>query len=271
MSKPAKSKIKVLVTGAAGRMGSNVVRTVAAQKDMCVVGAVDIARVGADAGEIAGAGAIGVLITDGLAATLRASRPDVVVDFTSAEGFEKRAAAALDNGARLVVGTTGIDAAVLKRIAAKAAKKQLGVIVAPNFAIGAVLMMKFAREAARYMPDIEIIELHHDQKADSPSGTAHYTAELIAAAKMGMPSRKDPTKIEKVKGCRGGAVGDVSVHSVRLPGFLAHQEIIFGGVGQTLTIRHDTTSRDSFMPGVALAVRKVIGMKTYVRGLENVV
>jgi len=134
-----------------------------------------------------------------------------------------------------------------------------------------VLMMQFAQKAAQYMPAVEIIELHHDQKRDAPSGTALYTAELIAEAKKGLPKHKDPTEAEKIKGVRGGKLDDIAVHSVRLPGFLAHQEVIFGGLGQTLTIRHDSGSREAFMPGVVLGVRKVRALRKYVFGLESLI
>ncbi|MFH1537807.1 MAG: 4-hydroxy-tetrahydrodipicolinate reductase [bacterium] len=267
----AQKKIRVVVSGASGRMGRQVVCAVSAEKDMRVVGGVDVVGVGRDVGKVAGIGKAGAEIAGDIKAALGSVKPDVVVDFTTAEGFEKRAGAVLDAGCRLVVGTTGIDDSTIKKLSAKAERKKLGVIIAPNFAIGAVLMMKFAREAVEFLSDVEIIELHHDKKADAPSGTALYTARLIAGAKKGKPLRKDPTKLEKLKGCRGGALGDISIHSVRLPGYLAHQEVIFGGPGQTLTIRHDTTSRESFMPGVIFAVRRVMKMDRLVAGLENLI
>lgn len=267
----AKTKLNIVVSGAYGRMGREVVKAVSGAPDMKLVGAFDRAGVGEDSGEAAGIGRNGVAISGDLSKLLKSVNADVMVDFTIAEGFIKRAQAAVSAGAALVVGTTGIPQDVVKKTAALADAKKLGVIFAPNFAIGAVLMMKFAAMAAPYMPAAEIIELHHDKKIDSPSGTALYTAELMAAAKKNLPLRMDPTQTEKIPGARGASVGDISVHSVRLPGFLAHQEVIFGAPGQTLTIRHDTSSRESFMPGVLLAARKVVAIKKTVVGLENLV
>jgi 4-hydroxy-tetrahydrodipicolinate reductase len=177
------------------------------------------------------------------------SRPDVVVDFSVPESAAANASLCLGRGVHVVVGTTGITSEQLEGLRDAAGESDANCLIAPNFAIGAVLMMEAAKLAAPHMPDCEIVELHHDQKLDAPSGTAKRTAELIAAA-------------------TGGA--EPPIHSVRLPGLVAHQEVIFGGLGQTLTIRHDSISRESFMPGVLLAVRKVGGLDGLVVGLENV-
>jgi 4-hydroxy-tetrahydrodipicolinate reductase len=174
----------------------------------------------------------------------------------------------LESKVHAVVGTTGLNDANLNEIKKLCQKNNVNCLVAPNFAIGAVLMMKFSRDASHYMPEVEIIELHHDQKADSPSGTAIKTAEMILADR-GKIKRKEIPQVEKIKGCRGGSLGDIRIHSVRLKGFVAHQEVIFGGLGQTLSIRHDSISRESFMPGVILAVRKIKKIKGLVYGLEN--
>lgn len=264
-----KQKIKVAVYGAAGRMGRSVVAAVSAEPDMEITGAMDMACVGMDSGELAGVGANAVMVTDSTSALLKECKPDVIVDFTIADGFGKRATEALRSGARLVVGTTGVDAATLKKIMKTADEKKIGVLIAPNFAIGAVLMMQFSEMAAKYLPDAEIIEYHHNRKLDAPSGTAMATLEKIAKGRQGAKPGADPTKLEKVKGARGGRQDEVSVHAVRLEGFLASQEVIFGGKGQTLRISHDTISRDSFMPGVVFAVRKIVKEKGYVFGLEN--
>ena len=264
-------RIRVLVSGVCGRMGGEVVRAVAAQGDMEVVGGIDIRCEGKDVGEAAGIETLGVRVGSDLRAALRSGKPDVVVDFTSAEGFGERGAQIFRFGCHLVAGTTGVSSDVIKKLAALAKRKKRGFVLAPNFAIGAVLMMKFAQQAVQYMPDMEIVELHHDRKVDAPSGTALRTAELAAEIKKKFPLRKDPTRVHKLNGCRGGVVGDISIHSVRLPGFLAHQEVIFGGTGQTLTIRHDTTSREAFMPGVVLAIRKVVTLQGLVLGLENLI
>ncbi|HOO55935.1 MAG TPA: 4-hydroxy-tetrahydrodipicolinate reductase [bacterium] len=261
-------KIRVVVSGAYGRMGREVVRAITAENDLELVGAFDSAGVGCDTGEITGIGANGIRVDASLNSVLKNSKPDVVVDFTTADGFEKRASAIMKSGARLVTGTTGLSDATLKKLEKQAGDKKTGVVIAANFAIGAVLMMQFAEKAARYLPDCEIIELHHDKKLDAPSGTALATAEKIAAAGRST-ERKEPTKTVKLDGARGGDFKGVSVHSVRLPGYVASQEVIFGAQGQTLKIRHDTISRESFMPGVVLAVRKVMRLKKMVTGLES--
>ena len=184
-----------------------------------------------------------------LAQALDDTSPDVVVDFSVPESAAENASLCLERGVHAVVGTTGITPEQLQGLTAAANRSSANCLIAPNFAVGAVLMMEAAKLVAPHMPDCEIIELHHDQKLDAPSGTAKRTAELIAEAKGG---------------------GEPPIHSVRLPGLVAHQEVIFGGLGQTLTIRHDSISRESFMPGVLLAVRKVGELNGLVVGLENV-
>jgi 4-hydroxy-tetrahydrodipicolinate reductase len=205
-------EIRVAVAGAAGRMGETVCRAVAGADDLELVARADPA--------------IGTSVTEALR-----ERPDVLVDFTVPATALENTRLALGAGVHVVIGTTGFDTAALEEFRGAGAN----VFVAPNFAIGAVLMMQFAVQAARHMSRAEIIELHHDGKLDKPSGTAARTASLMQAA----------------------GAGEVPVHSVRLPGLVAHQEVILGDVGQTLTIRHDSIDRDSFMPGVLLAVRRV--------------
>ena len=175
---------------------------------------------------------------------------------------------ALAAGVDCVVGTTGLSADTLRALA-DGAVDDACLFVAPNFAIGAVLMMRFAAQAARYLPHVEIIELHHDKKADAPSGTALRTASLIAETRASVPDAPG-RETEIAEGARGALVDDVSIHSVRLPGMVAHQEVLFGGQGQTLSIRHDSIDRTSFMPGVLLATRKVGALSGLVIGLENV-
>jgi len=170
---------------------------------------------------------------------------------------------------RPVVGTTGITETDLEKIAAWSEEYATSAIIAPNFALGAVLMMLFAAQAARYLPEAEIIELHHAEKVDAPSGTAIKTAEMILQAR-GQSTRAAVAELEKVKSARGGNMDGVRLHSVRLPGLVAHQEVIFGGVGQTLTIRHDSLSRSSFMPGVVLAIKEVMNREGVCYGLEKI-
>lgn len=202
------------------------------------------------------------------AAAIDATRPDVIVDFTNAAWTPQLAEAALSRGVRLVIGTTALSAPFLAWLQGEAAARKTGVVVASNFAISAVLMMYFARQAARFFDNAEIIELHHDQKVDAPSGTAKTTAELMRAARKD-PFVHPPTHLETVAGTRGGEVGGIAIHSVRLPGLVAHQEVIFGAQGQTLTIRQDSTGRDSYMPGVLAATRAVMTLDHLVVGLDE--
>lgn len=256
--------IDVIVTGAAGRMGREVIKAVTAADGMRVTAAVDPNA----AGTVIDDGAAGTLTTvRDLAGALAGPRPLVLVDFTVPTAVEGNVAAALAVGIPCVVGTTGVPA---ERWAALAATAKDGacLFVAPNFAIGAVLMMRLAETAARYMPHAEIIELHHDRKLDAPSGTAMRTAALIAAARGDAPASPG-RDTEVAEGARGALVDGVSVHSVRLPGLVAHQEVLFGGVGQTLSIRHDSIDRTSFMPGVVLAVREVQVRSGLIVGLEE--
>jgi 4-hydroxy-tetrahydrodipicolinate reductase len=223
--------IRVAVAGAAGRMGQTVCAAVEDADDLELVGRAD------------------PRLESALETVLGDDRPEVVVDFTVPDSAYENARLCLERGAHAVVGTTGIADDQLAALAALAAESQANCFVAPNFAIGAVLMMEASKLVAPHMRDCEIIELHHAQKLDAPSGTAKRTAGLIAQA----GGRKDPP-----------------IHSVRLPGLVAHQEVIFGGLGETLTVRHDSTSRESFMPGVLLAVRKVATLeRSPVVGLEH--
>lgn len=251
--------VRVIVTGAAGKMGREVLSAVGAESDMEVVAAVDPLH----AGEVVD----GLTIMPDLAAAIAASKPDVLVDFTHPSVVALNISTALEAGVHCVVGTTGLAAEVVDELAS-AAPAGTCLFVAPNFAIGAVLMMRFAAEAARFMPHVEIIELHHDRKADAPSGTAMRTAQLIAEARTSVPAAPG-RETEIAPGARGALVDEVSVHSVRLPGLVAHQEVLFGGLGQTLSIRHDTIDRTSFMPGVVLAVREIGKHSGLVVGLEH--
>jgi 4-hydroxy-tetrahydrodipicolinate reductase len=260
--------LKILVTGAAGRMGREVVKAVHAADGMTIVGAVDPSHAAADAGEIAGVGTLGVPVDADLAATLRRTNPDVVVDFTRPAEVMANLREVLGAGAAAVVGTTGFTDADLEEVRALCRTHATACLVAPNFAIGAVLMMQFAQEAARFLPDCEIIEMHHNQKLDAPSGTAMKTAQMVAEAR-GQGSG-DKTEKVALPGARGGEYEGVRVHSVRLPGFVASQAVIFGGQGQTLTIRHDTLDRTSFMPGVLLAIRAIADRTGLIYGLENI-
>lgn len=231
--------IRVGVLGARGRMGSEVCRAVEAAADMRAVAMVD------EGEPLSG-------VTD--------AGTDVVVDFTTPEVVMDNLRWCIGQGVHAVVGTTGFTPARLEQVGSWLADRPgVGVIVVPNFAIGAVLMMEFAAKAARYFESAEIIELHHPKKLDAPSGTAARTAEVIAEARLaaGLPGMPDATR-DEVPGARGADMAGVRVHSVRSAGLLAHQEVILGGTGETLTIRHDSYDRKSFMPGVLLAVRAAV-------------
>jgi len=261
-------EVRVAVSGAAGRMGRAAIRAIAREGDMRLVAALGRQQhVGRDAGEVAGIGALALPITADLSTVLGAS-PDVLVEFAPGAPAADHARAALERGVRPVVGSTGIPPADIEGLRALAAQRRLGAVVAPNFAIGAVLMMEFARIAARYIPHVEIIEQHHDRKRDAPSGTAVKTAQLIAEARGAAPPPAVKEE-EMLAGARGGLVEGVRVHSVRLPGLGAHQEVIFGGPGQTLVIRHNSHSEESFMPGLLLAVRRVGTLDGLAYGLEH--
>ena len=250
--------IPVVVLGAAGRMGRTVVQAVNDQADMQAVAGVDPVQAEFGAPWFAD-----------MHTAIAATRPAVAVDFSHADAAATNALAALDAGVSPVIGTTGMSAEQVDAIRQRAATKRIGAFIAPNFAIGAVLMMEMAKLAAPHLDHVEIIEYHHNAKIDAPSGTAARTADLILEARSGNPAIDGKTQKFAIDGVRGGVIGGVRIHSVRLPGFVAHQEVIFGGPGQYLTIRHDSISRDSFMPGVMLAIRRVRELPGLVLGLEH--
>lgn len=259
--------VNVLVSGACGRMGQAVVKAVMEDPELELVGAVDL-KGGADAGEMVGLGKSGVVVQTDLAAAIQSAKPQVMVDFTRPDVVFQDACTALKLGVSPVIGTTGLSDEAKKEIAELAEKHNTPAFIAPNFAIGAVLMMLMSRQAAKYMPNVEIIELHHDKKLDAPSGTALQTAEMIREVRQSM-QQGHPDEKEKVAGARGAEVDGMHIHSVRLPGYVAHQEVIFGGLGQTLTIRHDSMNRESFMPGVVLACKKVRELTGLTIGLDK--
>ena len=262
--------INVAVAGAVGRMGIEVVRTVCEEQGMSLVAAVDHKNIGEDIGEIGGIGKIGVTVNADLSSALSQTKPDVIVDFTVPSSAMSNIHTALNAGVHCVVGTTGITADNEKEIASWCNDTSANCIIAPNFAIGAILLMEFSKRAAQYLPNVEIIEMHHEKKLDSPSGTAMMTARMISEGRTGAPIPEPSGLVEKIPGGRGANYDDIHIHSVRLPGFVASQAVIFGGTGQTLTLRHDSLDRKSFMPGVALGIRKVLKIKGLVVGLEKV-
>jgi 4-hydroxy-tetrahydrodipicolinate reductase len=242
--------IKVAVLGAKGRMGAETVRAINYTTDLSLVAQIDIG--------------------DSLE-ELKTSGAQVVVDFTHPDSVMKNLDFAINNGIHVVVGTTGFDEKKLAEVKTWLTKNSsVGAVIAPNFGLGAVLMMQFAAKAARYFESVEIVELHHPEKADAPSGTASRTAELItesrkSAARPAMPDKTTSA----LPGARGAKVGDVPIHSVRLRGLVAHQEVLLGDQGETLSIRHDSIDRSGFMPGVLLAIREVVKNPGLTFGLEH--
>jgi len=259
------SKLKVVVAGALGKMGIETARAVNNDEDLQLVGLVDVRARGEMSSQFADRS---VPLSDDLDAILQRVRPDVMIDFTNPQVVYSNTKTALKNKINCVVGTTGLKEIELKQLEKLAIENGVAIAVIPNFAIGAVLMMKLAQEAAKYFPAVEIIELHHDQKMDAPSGTAIKTAEMISEQR-GQYTSRNPQEFEKLPGARGGELNGIRIHSVRLPGFVAHQEVIFGGVGQSLSIRHDSFDRVGFMPGVVMAVKKIFGQQGLIYGLEK--
>jgi len=242
--------IRVGVLGAKGRMGSEVVRAVSEATDMEVVAALDLG--------------------DDLSRLVEA-KVDVVVDFTVPDSVMHNIKFLVDNGIDAVVGTTGFNEERIDEIRKwLGAKPKSGVLIAPNFGLGAVLMMRFASEAAAHFPSVEIVEIHHPGKVDAPSGTAKKTAELISTSRKnaGLGQMPDATK-SALEGARGAHIDGIPIHSIRAEGAVAHQEVIFGAKGETLTIRHDSLDRSSFMPGVLLAIRKAKSHPGVTIGLDS--
>lgn len=260
--------IRVIVCGAYGKMGREVLRAIHNDTQLSIVGAVDTKSDFVDIGDLIGTGKTGIIVGSDLQTVINETRPQVMVDFTRPEVVLNNIHIAIQNGVCPVVGTTGLSEANIDEIRKVCMQTKVNALIAPNFSIGAILMMKLAQDAAKFFPQVEIIELHHDQKLDAPSGTSLHTAELIAKER-GFVRQGHPDEVEKLPGARGADYSGIRLHSVRLPGYVAHQEVIFGGLGETLTIRHDSISRESFMPGVVLACKRVLTENGLVLGLEE--
>jgi 4-hydroxy-tetrahydrodipicolinate reductase len=263
-------KIKVVVAGPRGRMGREAVKMVSENEGFELVGVLDIKNEGRNLSEIdAEFQNINSTIYTDVKRVLSETKPDVLIELTVPEAAFQNAKTALELNVRPVIGTTGLSQDELTELKNIANEKNIGCIVAPNFAIGAVLMMKFSQMAARYFQNVEIIELHHDKKLDAPSGTAIKTAEMINEVRN--PQKQGhPDEIEKLEGARGADFSGMHIHSVRLPGLVAHQEVLLGAEGETLTIRHDSYNRSSFMTGVRVSVNTVMTLDHFVYGLENI-
>ncbi len=257
--------IKVVVYGASGRVGQEVVGAVCQDAETQLVGAVDVKVTAEQLALPDGSGT--VPFSADLAAILDSCQPDVIVDFSIASASLPAVRTASRHGVNMVIGTTGFTAEDLDEMKKLAEANEIGIVVAPNFALGAVLMMHLAKVAGKYFDHAEIIELHHDRKLDAPSGTSQTTARDMIKAR-GKPFLP-PAVPGEDSPARGKSVEGVNIHSVRLPGFMAHQEVILGGDGQTLRIRHDQISREAFMPGVLLAVKEVMKRKGFIYGLDK--
>lgn len=247
--------IKIAVCGASGKMGREVVGAVEAAEDMKLVAKIDIA-------------------SDNMYRTIeeaaRVEDIDVLIDFTQPKSIYENALFCLNNGIKIVIGTTGLTDEQIENLRQLSLEKNTGCFIAPNFSTGAVLMMMFARQAAKYFDNAEIIEFHHNKKKDAPSGTSIKTAQLMAEEKSDF-TLGNTDEVETIEGSRGGeAYSNIHIHSVRMPGYMASQEVIFGSSGQILTIRHDTMDRKCYMPGVLLAVRHTAHANNFVYGLDNI-
>ncbi len=238
---------RVIVNGANGKMGSLACETLANHSDFELVAQLSK--------------------QDNLSQAIIDNDAQIVVDLTRADSVYENALTIIKQGASPVIGTSGLIASQITELVTECESRQLGGIIVPNFSIGAVLMMSFAAKASEYCSEVEIIETHHQQKLDAPSGTAVKTAEMIALARKNAKNKLDLKEL--IPGARGGVHHDINIHSLRLPGVIARQEVLFGNIGETLSITHDTTDRKCFMPGIILSCQKVRGLNTLVYGLEH--
>lgn len=250
-------QIKVAVCGSCGKMGQEVVKAVIADPQLELVAKIDLVCVGEN-------------IFGNIEDAIRSTKIDVLVDFTQPASILEHAKTCLNNGVCPVIGTTGLKDSEIEELRQLSKKKGVSCLIAPNFTTGAVLMMMFAKEAAKYFDNAEIIELHHNQKKDAPSGTAIKTAQLMSESKETF-AKDNCEEIELVKGARGGnSYSDIKIHSVRMPGYIASQEVIFGASGQIFKLRHDSMDRTCYMKGVIMAIKHVMNNKQFVYGLENI-
>ncbi|CAH1197144.1 4-hydroxy-tetrahydrodipicolinate reductase [Paenibacillus allorhizoplanae] len=261
-------RIRVAVIGASGRMGREVVKTVLRETDMELVAGVSRTSGPIDLGRMVGMDDCGILMGSDIEKVLIESKPDVLVDFTGPQTAVSHTNLAIRLGIRPVMGTTGFTPQAIADLDMLCRDNNIGGLIAPNFSIGAILMMRFAAQASKYFPNLEIIEYHGDQKLDAPSGTAVKTAEMISEVREEI-KQGNPKEEETIEGSRGGYYNGFRIHSVRLPGVFAQQEVIMAEQGQALKIRHDSYDRAAYMPGVAIAVRKVMTYTGMIYGFEH--
>lgn len=262
--------IKIGVVGALGKMGKEVVKAVINADDTELVMAVDILGAGTDAGLVATGKECNVKIETDLELAIETKKPDVIIDFTQPSGIYDHVCTYMQHQVKSVIGTTGLKEDQIEKLKQMSKEKNTGCLIAPNFSTGAVLLMMFAKQAAKYFNNAEIIELHHNQKKDAPSGTAIKTAELMAEANSNFTFGNCP-ETELITGSRGGtADANIHIHSVRMPGYIASQEVIFGASGQIFKMAHHTMERSCYMAGVLLAVRYVFDKNEFIYGLDNI-
>ncbi len=263
--------ITVAICGCCGKMGQEVVKTVLSHPNLTLVAAIDQKNIGNDIGTVVQGKECGIQVTDNLKTALIENKPNVIVDFTQPIGLFDKIKLYQETKTAAVVGTTGLSETELNQIKESVRQTKVGCLIAPNFSIGAILTMRFAAMAAKYFHNAEIIELHHNQKKDAPSGTAIKTAQLMQEAYTCFTEGNCPEK-ETLTGARGGvANADIHIHSVRMPGYIASQEVLFGAEGQTLTIKHDTFSRTCYMSGVVLGIEKMANSSDFIYGLEQLI
>ena len=264
--------IKVIVAGINGRMGRATARLLAEEPGLILTGAVGrpgAQYAGLDVGTLTGAPVAGILVSNEIKELLAGGKADVLLDFSLSDSAFEHAKLAIDHAVRPVIGTSGLGEERIKAIQELANKKKLGAMVVPNFSLGAVLMMEFARQAGVHFKNVEVVEMHHTGKHDAPSGTAMYTAGKLAESGNTF-NKMEVDEKELLKGSRGGeAAQGVRIHSLRLPGLISHQEVIFGSQGELLTIRHDSFNTDCFLNGIKMALTSVVDLDHFVLGLES--
>lgn len=263
-------QIRIVLAGPRGKMGTEALKMIKNTPHFKMVGVIDRENDGVSLATIPGFEEYDVPVFTSITECFQTTTPDVLVDLTNPHVGKTNTKLAVEHGVRAVVGTTGFSNEELDELSNLCDSKQVGCIIAPNFAIGAILMMKFAQMAAKYMPEVEIIELHHNQKLDAPSGTAIKTAQMIREVRD-VVKQGHPDEIEILPGARGGKYEEIPIHSVRLQGLVAHQEVLFGAESQMLTIKHDSFHRSSFMSGIKLAVEQVMKLDVLVYGLDKII
>jgi 4-hydroxy-tetrahydrodipicolinate reductase len=261
---------KIALFGICGKMGKSMLSELVLEEDIIIAAGFDKVNIGTDIGVLTGREISGVKVTDNYE-EIKSANPDLIIDFTGSEVLYKNIIWAIDNKIDIIVGATGLKKEEIDVIKEKTKKSKSKVFIVPNFSIGAVLMVMLSSIAAKYFENCEIIEMHHDKKKDAPSGTAIATAIGIGEKKLFNSSKLLPDEKETLEGSRGAFSDGVHIHSIRLPGLLAHQSVIFGSKGQTLTIRHDSIDRSSFYPGLIMAIRNLDKLPNFVYGLDSLI